>query len=113
MLLVTCLNNKQLSCNSVLMIHYFQKAQKYTLQIEARDDGDKVQLSSTSTVVLNIIDHNNHLPEITGHTVSTKLFIPLSKLTYQFAHTRLDWSLNILIYQMKKQKCNALFKLIN
>ncbi|XP_060794674.1 cadherin-like protein 26 [Neoarius graeffei] len=46
----------------------YEKAQKYTLQIEAKDHGDKVQLSSTSTVVLNIIDQNNHLPEITGHT---------------------------------------------
>lgn len=48
----------------------FQEAQKYTLVINATDHGDKVQLSSTSTVVLNIIDKNNNLPKITGHTVS-------------------------------------------
>ncbi|MCJ8741382.1 hypothetical protein PDJAM_G00069990 [Pangasius djambal] len=46
----------------------YEKAQKYTLLIKATDNGDKVQLSSTSTVVLNIIDKNNHLPVITGHT---------------------------------------------
>ncbi|XP_060794665.1 cadherin-4-like isoform X2 [Neoarius graeffei] len=44
-----------------------EKAHKYMLLIEAKDNGDKLQLSSTSTVVLNIIDQNNHLPEITGH----------------------------------------------
>lgn len=72
-----------------MIINYFQKAQKYILLIEAKDNGDKVQLSSTSTVVLNIIDHNNHLPEITGHTVSNKLFTPLSKLTYLLI---IDWT---------------------
>ncbi|XP_058265022.1 cadherin-like protein 26 isoform X2 [Hemibagrus wyckioides] len=51
----------------------YEKAQKYTLLIEAKDNGDKVQLSSTSKVVLNVIDHNNHLPEITGHTGSGKI----------------------------------------
>ncbi|KAB5546045.1 hypothetical protein PHYPO_G00067580 [Pangasianodon hypophthalmus] len=51
----------------------YEKAQKYTLMIEAKDNGDKVQLSSTSTVVLNIMDQNNHLPEITGHTGPGKI----------------------------------------
>lgn len=55
----------------------FQEAQRYTLLIVATDHGDKVQMSSTSTVVLNIIDKNNHPPEITGHTVSNKMFILL------------------------------------
>ncbi|MCJ8741379.1 hypothetical protein PDJAM_G00069960, partial [Pangasius djambal] len=51
----------------------YEKAQKYTLLIKATDNGDKVQLSSTSTVVLNIIDKNNHLPVITGHTGPGKI----------------------------------------
>ncbi|XP_047662748.1 cadherin-like protein 26 isoform X2 [Tachysurus fulvidraco] len=46
----------------------YQKAQKYTLLIKATDNGNKVQLSNTSTVVLNIIDNNNNHPYITGHT---------------------------------------------
>ncbi|XP_062872180.1 cadherin-like protein 26 [Trichomycterus rosablanca] len=51
----------------------YQKAQKYTLLIEAKDNGDKVQLSSTGTVVLHIIDENSHVPVITGHTGSGKI----------------------------------------
>ncbi|TTO15644.1 Cadherin-like protein 26 [Bagarius yarrelli] len=46
----------------------YEKAKKYIILIEAKDKGEKVQLSSTSTVVLNVIDHNNHLPVISGHT---------------------------------------------
>ncbi|XP_027014954.2 cadherin-like protein 26 [Tachysurus fulvidraco] len=51
----------------------YEKAQKYTLLIEAKDKGDKVQLSSTSTVDVNIVDQNNHLPEFTGHTGPGKI----------------------------------------
>ncbi|KAI5612091.1 cadherin-like protein 26 isoform X1 [Silurus asotus] len=51
----------------------YEKAQKYTLLIEAKDKGEKMQLSSTSTVVLKIIDNNNHLPEITGQTGPAKI----------------------------------------
>ncbi|KAK2825589.1 hypothetical protein Q7C36_019516 [Tachysurus vachellii] len=51
----------------------YEKAQKYTLLVEAKDNGDKVQLSSTSTVVVNIIDQNNHLPEFAGHTGPGKI----------------------------------------
>ncbi|KAG7323779.1 hypothetical protein KOW79_013481 [Hemibagrus wyckioides] len=46
----------------------YEKAPKYTLLIKATDNGNKVQQSSTSTVVLNIIDKNNNLPRITNHT---------------------------------------------
>ncbi|XP_053096442.1 cadherin-like protein 26 [Pangasianodon hypophthalmus] len=51
----------------------YEEAQNYTLLIKATDNGDKVQLSSTSTVVLNIIDKNNNLPEITNHTGPGKI----------------------------------------
>ncbi|XP_047662747.1 cadherin-like protein 26 isoform X1 [Tachysurus fulvidraco] len=51
----------------------YQKAQKYTLLIKATDNGNKVQLSNTSTVVLNIIDNNNNHPYITGHTGPAKI----------------------------------------
>ncbi|XP_067303576.1 cadherin-like protein 26 [Pseudorasbora parva] len=54
------------------MIHKFsQETQKYTLLVEAKDHGEKVQLSSTSTVILHIIDKNNHLPEFTGTIASS------------------------------------------
>lgn len=46
----------------------YEEAQKYTLLVEVKDHGEKVQLSSTSTVILNIIDRNNHLPEFTAVT---------------------------------------------
>ncbi|GAA6072532.1 cadherin-like protein 26 isoform X1, partial [Tachysurus ichikawai] len=41
--------------------------------IKATDNGNKVQLFGTSTVVLNIIDKNNNHPYITGHTGPAKI----------------------------------------
>ncbi|XP_050952700.1 cadherin-like protein 26 [Labeo rohita] len=38
----------------------YEKAQTYTILVEAKDHGEKVQLSSTSTVILNIIDKPNY-----------------------------------------------------
>ncbi|XDV45494.1 hypothetical protein PO909_013583 [Leuciscus waleckii] len=49
----------------------YEESQKYTILVEAKDHGEKVQLSSTSTVILNIIDRNNHLPEFTETTDSS------------------------------------------
>ncbi len=51
-------------------MNLFQKAQKYTLLVEAKDKGEKIQLSSTSTLIINISDNNNNLPEFSGKTVS-------------------------------------------
>ncbi|XP_062315228.1 cadherin-like protein 26 isoform X1 [Osmerus eperlanus] len=50
-----------------------EKAEKYTILVEAKDRGEKVQLSSTSTVIINIEDGNNHLPVFTGHTGSGRV----------------------------------------
>ncbi|XDV45491.1 hypothetical protein PO909_013581 [Leuciscus waleckii] len=46
----------------------YEKAQKYTILVEAKDKGEKIQLSSTSTVIINILDKNNNLPEFSGKT---------------------------------------------
>ncbi|KAM6977611.1 cadherin-like protein 26 [Aplochiton taeniatus] len=45
-----------------------EKADKYTILVEAKDRGEKVQLSSTCTVTVNIEDGNNHMPVFTGQT---------------------------------------------
>ncbi|XP_067302917.1 cadherin-like protein 26 isoform X2 [Pseudorasbora parva] len=44
----------------------YEKAQKYTILVEAKDKGEKIQLSSTNTLIINISDGNNKLPEISG-----------------------------------------------
>ncbi|XP_023285300.1 cadherin-13-like isoform X1 [Seriola lalandi dorsalis] len=43
-----------------------EKAEKHIIIVEAKDRGDKLQLSSSCTVIINIEDGNNHSPEITG-----------------------------------------------
>ncbi|XP_046896897.1 cadherin-like protein 26 isoform X2 [Hypomesus transpacificus] len=50
-----------------------EKAEKYTILVEAKDRGEKVQLSSISTVIINIEDGNNHLPVFTGQTGSGRV----------------------------------------
>ncbi|XP_058859542.1 cadherin-like protein 26 isoform X1 [Acipenser ruthenus] len=40
----------------------YEKAQKYTIVVEAKDQGEKVQLSSSTTVIVDVEDGNNHLP---------------------------------------------------
>ncbi|XP_049920197.1 cadherin-2A-like [Epinephelus moara] len=45
-----------------------EKAEKYTIIVEAKDHGKKKQLSSSCTVIINIADGNNHLPQIIGQT---------------------------------------------
>ncbi|XP_071401045.1 cadherin-2-like isoform X2 [Centroberyx affinis] len=46
----------------------YEKAEKYTILVEAKDRGEEIQLSSTCTVIINIEDGNNHLPVFTGQT---------------------------------------------
>ncbi|KTG37524.1 hypothetical protein cypCar_00018481 [Cyprinus carpio] len=50
----------------------YEKAQKYTVLVEAKDKGEKIQLSSTSTVIINILDNNNNLPEFSGKPIKKK-----------------------------------------
>ncbi|TRZ00221.1 hypothetical protein DNTS_031788, partial [Danionella cerebrum] len=51
----------------------YEKADKYIILVEAKDHGDKIQLSSTSTLIVNIIDNNNNLPVFTGQTGTRKV----------------------------------------
>ncbi|XP_020489445.3 cadherin-like protein 26 isoform X2 [Labrus bergylta] len=45
----------------------------YTLLVEARDNGDVISLSSSTTVLIRVQDGNNHLPNISGQTGSGKV----------------------------------------
>ncbi|XP_031421849.1 cadherin-like protein 26 isoform X2 [Clupea harengus] len=40
----------------------YKKENKYTILVEAKDQGEKKQLSSTSTVIVEVLDQNNHHP---------------------------------------------------
>ncbi|XP_057202761.1 cadherin-like protein 26 isoform X2 [Triplophysa rosa] len=51
----------------------YEKAQKYTILVEAKDHGEVKKLSSTSTVTVKISNKNNHLPEFSGQTGSGKV----------------------------------------
>ncbi|XP_051515753.1 cadherin-like protein 26 [Myxocyprinus asiaticus] len=51
----------------------YEDTQKYTILVEAKDHGEKVQLSSTSTVIVNVIDKNNNLPEFVGKMTCEKV----------------------------------------
>ncbi|XP_026224555.1 cadherin-like protein 26 isoform X2 [Anabas testudineus] len=45
-----------------------EKAEKYSIIVEAKDRDTLVQLSSSCTVIINIKDRNNHIPVITHQT---------------------------------------------
>ncbi|XP_030280339.1 cadherin-like protein 26 [Sparus aurata] len=45
-----------------------ERAEKYTIIVEAKDQGEDEQLSSSCTVIINIEDGNNHVPVIKGQT---------------------------------------------
>ncbi|XP_068454267.1 cadherin-like protein 26 [Clinocottus analis] len=49
-----------------------EKADKYTIIVEAKDNGEK-RLSSSCTVIIHVEDGNNHLPVITGQTGSGRV----------------------------------------
>ncbi|XP_043080859.1 protocadherin Fat 2-like isoform X2 [Puntigrus tetrazona] len=46
----------------------YEKTQKYTILVEAKDHGEKIQLSSTSTVILNIMAKHGYPSEFTRKT---------------------------------------------
>ncbi|KAL7407698.1 hypothetical protein ABVT39_012237 [Epinephelus coioides] len=48
-------------------------AEMFTVVVEAKDHGEVVSLSSSTTVVIHIQDGNNHIPTISGHTGSGKV----------------------------------------
>ncbi|XP_034387957.1 cadherin-like protein 26 [Cyclopterus lumpus] len=48
-------------------------AEMFTVVVEAKDHGDVVSLSSSTTVVIHVEDGNNHLPTISGQTGSGKV----------------------------------------
>ena len=45
-----------------------QTAERYTIIVEVKDEGE-IQLSGSTTVIVNVEDGNNHFPELIGHTV--------------------------------------------
>lgn len=45
----------------------------FTVLVEAKDHGEVVSLSSSTTVVIHVQDGNNHLPTISGQTVGSHL----------------------------------------
>uniref|UniRef100_A0A3Q1K209 Cadherin domain-containing protein n=1 Tax=Anabas testudineus TaxID=64144 RepID=A0A3Q1K209_ANATE len=45
-------------------------AEMFTLLVEAKDHGEVVSLSSSTTVAIHVQDGNDHLPTFTGQTVS-------------------------------------------
>uniref|UniRef100_A0A3Q3XIV5 Cadherin domain-containing protein n=1 Tax=Mola mola TaxID=94237 RepID=A0A3Q3XIV5_MOLML len=48
-------------------------AEMFTVLVEAKDHGEAVSLSSSTTVVIHVQDGNNHLPVISGQTGSGKV----------------------------------------
>ncbi|XP_034549530.1 cadherin-like protein 26 [Notolabrus celidotus] len=48
-------------------------AEMFTVLVEAKDHGDVVSLSSSTTVLIHVQDGNNHLPTISGLTGSGKV----------------------------------------
>lgn len=53
-------------------------ADTFTLLVVAKDHGEVVSLSSSTTVVINVEDGNNHLPTISGPTVGSSLTLNIT-----------------------------------
>ncbi|XP_051529137.1 cadherin-like protein 26 isoform X2 [Myxocyprinus asiaticus] len=51
----------------------YEAANKYTILVEAKDRGEVVKLSSTATIIVSMLDGNNHPPVITGQMGSGKV----------------------------------------
>ncbi|CAI5688724.1 unnamed protein product [Oreochromis niloticus] len=51
----------------------YEVAEKFTIVVEAKDHGEVVKLSSSTTVVIHIGNGNNHLPVISGQTGTGKV----------------------------------------
>ncbi|XP_028309801.1 cadherin-2A-like isoform X2 [Gouania willdenowi] len=51
----------------------YETVNRYTIILEAKDRGKPQPMSSTCTVIINIVDGNNHLPEITQQKGLTKV----------------------------------------
>ncbi|KAI1890861.1 hypothetical protein AGOR_G00157960 [Albula goreensis] len=65
----------------------YEEAQKYTIVVEAKDGGEVKQLSSTSTVIINVLDKNNHMPVITGRSGTGRVKERESGLAILRVHT--------------------------
>ncbi|XP_018935897.1 protocadherin-16-like [Cyprinus carpio] len=50
----------------------YEQTQKYTILVEAKDHGEKMQLSSTSTVILNLIGKHKHQAQLAERTFVQK-----------------------------------------
>ncbi len=81
----------------------FQVANKYSITVEAKDRG-VVKLSSTATIIVNLQDGNNHLPVITGQTVSVKGIVhPNIKILSSFTHPHVVENLHDFLSSVEEQ----------
>lgn len=60
---------------------------KFTIVVEAKDRGEVVQLSSSTTVIISIQDGNNNLPVIGRQLVGVVSVRPVG-LTFMFSRER-------------------------
>uniref|UniRef100_A0A667ZI92 Cadherin 27 n=1 Tax=Myripristis murdjan TaxID=586833 RepID=A0A667ZI92_9TELE len=51
----------------------YEVGETYTVVVEAKDHGEVVSLSSSTTILIHVQDGNNHLPSISGQTAGFSL----------------------------------------